>query len=336
MMKKSNITLKELSKILGVSISTISKALNDSPEISHDTKIKVKELAALHNYQPNVLARNLKSGTTKTIAVVLPTVKNNFFTEVLLGIETEIVKTDYNIIISITNESFEKEAQSINNLSNGIVDGFILSTSEETQVKQNFNHLTAAIDNNKPIVMFDRVIKTIESDKVLEDNREAVYKATNYLLKSGKKHIAIASTINNITVGKSRTAGYKKALEEFGITLNENDIITGSQDSIKSEVDHYLKTNKPDAFIGLDEDATLSALKSVKQKNYNIPQEVAVVGYANQNIAPHLTPELTTIDQNGIEIGRTIVKLLIDRLKNPTKPYEKVVLPSILCKRLSS
>ena len=116
-MKKS-ITLKELSKILGVSISTISKALNDSPEISHDTKTKVKELAALHKYQPNVLARNLKSGTTKTIAVVLPTVQNNFFTEVLLGIETEIEKTDYNIIISITNESFKKESKSVNNLSN--------------------------------------------------------------------------------------------------------------------------------------------------------------------------------------------------------------------------
>jgi len=334
-MKKS-ITLKELSKILGVSISTISKALNDSPEISHDTKTKVKELAALHKYQPNVLARNLKSGTTKTIAVVLPTVQNNFFTEVLLGIETEIEKTDYNIIISITNESFKKESKSVNNLSNGIVDGFIISTSEETQIEEDFNHLTSAIDNNKPIAMFDRVIKTIECDKVLEDNREAVYKATKYLLESGKKHIAISSTINNITVGKSRTNGYKKALEEFGITVNEADIVTGSQESIKNEVSKYLINNKPDAFIGLDEDGTLSALKAVKEKNYKIPEEVAVIGYANQNIAPHLTPELTTIDQNGIEIGKTIVRLLINRLKNPTKPFEKVVLPSILCKRLSS
>ena len=166
-MSQNNITLKELAKILDVSISTISKALNDSHEISEATKTKIKELAKLHNYQPNKLAINLKSGKTKTIAVLIPSIQNYFFAKVLLGIESVVAKSPYNIIIGITNESYEDEKENLQKLSNGIVDGFILSVAEETQIKQEFNHFK---NTSKPIVMFDRVIKTIESDKVLEDN----------------------------------------------------------------------------------------------------------------------------------------------------------------------
>ncbi len=334
-MKKS-ITLKELSKILGVSISTISKALNDSPEISHDTKTKVKELAALHKYQPNVLARNLKSGTTKTIAVVIPSVQNFFFAQVLYGIEQEIAKTDYNLVVSLTNESLEKESNNLNHFSNGIVDGFIVTASEETQIKKEYTHFKSALDNKKAIVMFDRVIKDINCDKVLVDDKEAVYKATSHLIKSGRKKIALVSTISNLTVGKSRIAGYKQALNENGIEFLESYVVSSSEEGIKKETDLFLSNNQTDAIIALDIQSSLSSLKSVKEKGLEIPKDVAIIGYSSERTASHLTPELSTISQNGIEIGRKATKLLIDRLKFPEKPFENIVVASKIQNRQSS
>lgn len=334
-MKKS-ITLKELSKILGVSISTISKALNDSPEISHDTKTKVKELAALHKYQPNVLARNLKSGTTKTIAVVIPSVQNFFFAQVLYGIEQEIAKTDYNLVVSLTNESLEKESNNLNHFSNGIVDGFIVTASEETQIKKDYTHFTSALENKKPIVMFDRVVKDITCDKVLVDDKQAVYKATSHLIKSGRKKIALVSTISNLTVGKSRIAGYKQALKENKIDFLEPYIVSSTEAGIKKEVDLFLNNHRTDAIIALDIQSSLSSLKSVKEKGLEIPKNVAIIGYSSERTASHLTPELSTISQNGTEIGRTATKLLIDRLKFPDKPFENIIIASKIDKRQSS
>ena len=335
-MKKSNITLKELSKILGVSISTISKALNDSPEISHETKIKVKELAELHKYQPNVLARNLKSGTTKTIAVVIPSVQNFFFAQVLYGIEQEIAKTDYNLVVSLTNESLEKESNNLNHFSNGIVDGFIVTASEETQIKKDYTHFTSALENKKPIVMFDRVVKDITCDKVIVDDKEAVYKATSHLIKSGRKKIALVSTISNLTVGKSRIAGYKQALKENNIDFLETFIVSSTEADIKKEVDSFLSNHKTDAIIALDIQSSLSSLKSVKEKGLDIPKDVAIIGYSSERTASHLTPELSTISQNGTDIGKTAAKLLIDRLKFPDKPFENIVIASKIDNRQSS
>ena len=142
---KKNITIKELSKILEVSISTVSKALNDSYEISDSTKERIKSAAKLHNYKPNKLAVNLKSGKTNTIGVVLPSIKNFFMSRVLRGIDSVIAKSQYNIIISITNESYDKEVQSVQTLSNGLVDAIIIAVSEETQIKQDFSHLNSLI-----------------------------------------------------------------------------------------------------------------------------------------------------------------------------------------------
>ena len=155
MASNSNITLKGLSKILNLSISTISKSLNDSSEISQITKDRVKEVAKLYNYQPNRVAVNLKSGKTKTIGVVLPSIQNYFFNNVINGIEQTIENTGYNILISITNESHKKEKQHLNSLANGLVDGFIISVAEETQQLKDVEHYKNALALKKPIIMFD-------------------------------------------------------------------------------------------------------------------------------------------------------------------------------------
>ena len=160
-MPGSNITLKQLSSILGVSISTISKALNDSHEISDSTKKRIVELAKLHNYQPNKIAVGLKSGKTNTIAVVIPSVQNSFFARALYGIESMISDTNFNIIVCLTKESYAKEVETFNMLSNGVVDGFIVAVCEETQNLQNYDHFNNVMDNGKTVVMFDRVILSL-------------------------------------------------------------------------------------------------------------------------------------------------------------------------------
>ena len=213
---KKNITIKELSKILEVSISTVSKALNDSYEISVSTKEKIQKYAKANNYKPNFNALSLKNRQTKTIGIIIPNMLNYFFAQVFNGIEKVANKRGYKIISCISNESFKKEVETIEMLSNGSIDGFILSLAEETVSKNNFSHFKEVLDNGTPIVMFDRVAHDVLCDKVIVDDFDATYNATKSLIDEGRKYIAFVSNINDISVGKLRERGYNKAILENG------------------------------------------------------------------------------------------------------------------------
>ena len=303
---KKNITIKELSKILEVSISTVSKALNDSYEISDTTKERIKSAAKLHNYKPNKLAVNLKSGKTNTIGVVLPSIKNFFMSRVLRGIDSVIAKSQYNIIISITNESYDKEVQSVQTLSNGLVDAIIIAVSEETQIKQEFSHLNSLI-GDIPLLMVDRIVNSISCDKVLVDDYNAVFNAVNELINEGRKSIALVSSINNLNVGKLRTKGYESAVE------NKQDriIVEGSDEYLEKELIKLIDLNKIDAIMALDQESTLAAYRIGKRKEVLTNKKVAIIGYASRVISEHLTPKLTTIDQHGKKVGSTAARLLL-------------------------
>ncbi|MFY0631272.1 MAG: LacI family DNA-binding transcriptional regulator [Flavobacteriaceae bacterium] len=326
-----NTTLKELSKILGVSISTISKALNDSHEISESTKERIKKAAKEYNYEPNRIAVNLKSGKTNTIGVILPSIKNFFLSRVLRGIEIVIADTSYNIIISITNESLEKEVQSMRTLANGFVDAIIIAVSEETQVKQDFSHLTN-FQSKKPLLMLDRVVDTIECDKVLVDDYEALFNATKELQKGGRKNIALASTIGNLSVGELRTKGYLAAIENHQQSI----IIEGEVDEIENQIVSLIEQKKVDAIVGLDEEASLASFRAGKKKAVLNNREISLIGYAGTTISEHLTPSLTTINQHGKKVGITAANLLLSKLKKPLKDAESVIVNSTLHKRRTS
>ncbi len=326
-MSRNNITLKELAKKLSVSVSTISKALNDSHEISDATKKRIKIVAKQHNYQPNKIALNLKFGKTNTISVVIPSIQNYFFSQVLIGIENVIAKSPYNIIVSITSESFKKETQIVKTLSNGVVDGFIIAVAEETQTTQKFHHFESALANNKPVVMFDRVVKSIDCDKVVVDDFESVFNATKHLINTGKKSIALVSTIPNLSVGKSRTNGYSKALIDASFTPL---IIENSKNTIKDTVEKLFLTKSIDAIIAIDEESSLAALKIAKKRNLQIPKQLTIIGYASKKMAENLCPELTTIYQHGFLIGQSCAKMLLERLKNKHKPIHKKIINSTL------
>ncbi|MDG1315565.1 MAG: LacI family DNA-binding transcriptional regulator [Flavobacteriaceae bacterium] len=332
-MAGSNITLKQLSSILGVSISTISKALNDSHEISDATKKRIVKSAKLHNYQPNKIAVGLKSGKTNTIAVVIPSVQNSFFARALYGIESMISNTNYNIIVCLTKESHSKEVETFNMLSNGVVDGFIVAVSEETQNLQNYDHFHNVIENGKPVVMFDRVIESVNCGKVTTNDFTALSEATQKLIESERKQIILLSTIHGLNVGKQRAQGYVKAMEAAGLAP----VLLESTDKLAGAVmADYLKSNSVDAIVALDTDASLSALKAVKSSGKKIPQDIAVIGYVSERMAHNLTPELTTINQHSYTIGNSAATMMVESLRTKSSEVKQLVISSTLSVRDSS
>ena len=328
---KKNITIKELSKILEVSISTVSKALNDSYEISDSTKERIKSAAKTYNYKPNKLAVNLKSGKTNTIGVVLPSIKNFFMSRVLRGIDSVIAKSNYNIIISITNESFDKEVQSVQTLSNGLVDAIIIAVSEETQIKKNFSHLSNLV-GDIPLLMVDRIVNSINCDKVLVDDYNAIFNAVNELIFEGKKSIALVSSINNLNVGKLRTKGYLAAIQN----KQEPIVIEGQEGYIESELSKLIESNKIDAIMALDQESSLAAFRIGKVKKVLNNKEVSIIGYASRVISEHLTPKLTTIDQHGKKVGITSARLLLKRLDSSESEPESIIVNSTVQKRFTT
>lgn len=337
---KAKATLKQIAKELGVSVSTVSKALNDSPEISEQTKVKIKEYAKLKNYKPNVIGLNLKNRKTKTIGVIIPNILNSFFAKVFSGIEKVADKKGYNVITCISNESLEKEVHTLEMLSNGTIDGFILSVSEEAQKLQDYNHFSAIINDGTPIVMFDRIADEVECDKVVVDDFDSALNSTQHLINLGCKNIALISSVDNLSVGKLRADGYLKALKDNNIPVNEKIILrTDSEDDMKAKIDSIFD-HKIDAIFALDENDSVAALRVSLKKGYKVPEDISIIGFADGILASRrLSPSLTTVSQHGIEIGEVAAKKLIERLEEPegeTSDYETIVIKTKLKEREST
>ncbi|SHM82509.1 LacI family DNA-binding transcriptional regulator [Flavobacterium chilense] len=337
---KAKATLKQIAKELGVSVSTVSKALNDSPEISEQTKVKIKEYAKLKNYKPNVIGLNLKNRKTKTIGVIIPNILNSFFAKVFSGIEKVADKKGYNVITCISNESLEKEIHTLEMLSNGTIDGFILSVSEEAQKLQDYNHFSAIINDGTPIVMFDRIADEVDCDKVVVDDFDSALNSTQHLINLGCKNIALISSVDNLSVGKLRADGYLKALKDNNIPINEKIILrTDSEEDMKAKIDAIFE-NKIDAIFALDENDSVAALRVSLKKGYRVPEDISIIGFADGILASRrLSPSLTTVSQHGIEIGEVAAKRLIQRLEEPegeTSDYETIVIKTKLKEREST
>ncbi|NHM03132.1 LacI family DNA-binding transcriptional regulator [Flavobacterium celericrescens] len=320
---KAKATLKQIAKEFEVSISTVSKALSDSPEISEATKIKIQEYAKLQNYKPNSIAKNLKNQRTNTIGVIIPNILNPFFAKVFSGIEKAALAKGYNVITGISNESYEKEMQVMDMLNNGTIDGFIVSVAEETQSVKEYQHFKDIINSGTPIVMFDRVAETIVCDKVIVDDFESSYDATQHLLKLGSKKIALLSTIGNLSVGKLRFDGYQKALEENNIKLNDKLLVVENEiDLFDKKLTNLFLKEKVDAIFALDEHASTMAMKLAIKKGIKIPEQLNIIGFADGVWSKRLTPSLSTVSQHAPEIGAKAAELLINKLNTKDEFYQ--------------
>jgi LacI family transcriptional regulator len=327
---RRKITLKQIAKELDVSISTVSKALRNSPEISQDTKQKVQAFAKLYNYRPNNIALSLKNRRTNTIGIIIPEIVHHFFSKVIRGVELVANKRGYNVIIGLSNESFSKEVLNMEMLANGSIDGFILSISKETQQLQGYHHFNETMSQGMPIVMFDRVVSEIKCDKVIVNDFGGAKEAVEKLISNGCKTIALVTTKDYVSVGKLRTQGYMEALNEADYEL-KSDLILKLDDTLDYEVHldaleaeiEGLFTSNPtiDGIFAVNELYALSAMKVARKLGKQVPDDVQVIGFTDGVLSKHSTPSLTTVSQHAQIMGERAAHLLIDKLE--TANYEQ-------------
>ena len=330
---KPRITLKKIAKEFGVSISTVSKALKDSHEISEETREKIKTFADYYNYKPNSLALQLRNQRTSVIGVVIPEIVHHFFSTVINGIEKYANEKGYNVMVCLSNESYEKEVSNFAVLTNGSVDGLIVSVARETQENQIYKHFEALISDDFPLVLFDRIIDEIKCDKVIIDDIGGAYKATNHLIEIGAKRIALITTQDYITVGSLRKEGYLKAIVSNGIAIDESLIfkIDDTKDLYEQIQKIINVKNPPDAILAVNEIYAAIALKTAKAKGLSVPKDIAIIGFTSGLISEFTYPPLTSVEQHGDLMGRQAAELLINRIEStaPNEFQKEVISPNL-------
>ncbi|SEA62724.1 transcriptional regulator, LacI family [Flavobacterium gillisiae] len=313
---KRKVTLKQIAKELDVSISTVSKSLRNSLEIGEDTRLKVQAFAKFYNYRPNNIALSLKNRKTKTIGIIIPEIVHYFFSTVINGIEQVANENGYSVIITLSDDSFDKEVLNMEMLANGSIDGFIMSLSKETQFKGDYHHISEVIDQGMPVVMFDRVSNEILCDKVIIDDKLAAYEAVQSLIDKGRKKIALVTTVDYVSVGKLRTDGYTKALLDNGIPFNEDLIIKIEDvDTCEIIIGKLLEDKAIDAVFAVNELFAVTSIKAANKMGVNVPKDLAVIAFTDGIISKYSTPTITTVSQSGKKMGNRAAKMLIDRLE---------------------
>lgn len=330
------ITLKEIAQEFNVSIATVSKALKDSHDIGRATREKIQKYANDKGYQPNIYALGLKNNKTKTIGLILPNILNRYFAKVFSGVEKIANQLGFHVIISISHDSYEKEVEATQFFLKGTVDGFIVSLAEETQKLQKYDHFKDAKKYGVGMVMMDRVTDEVLCDKVIVDDMEAAQKATNFFIENDRKHIALISIISHTSVGKLRIQGYKNALKEHEMLIDENLILrVGKHDDLETLLKIVLGSRKVDAILCLEETAAIETLAILKKQKYQVPEDISMIGFTNGELAQNVTPKITTVSQHGVYMGEQAMQFLIDRLEAMDKeltlhPRTKTVKTSIM------
>lgn len=313
-----------------MSISTVSKALKNSHEISRDTKDKIQAFAKLYNYKPNNIAISLKNKRTKNIGVIIPDIVHHFFTTVFRGIEKYANKRGYNVIICVSDESFDREVINMEMLANGSIDGFIMALAGETQLKKDYSHLKQVTEQGIPLVLFDRVTDEVRCDKVMLNDAEIAFEATMSLADSGRRSIALITTDNFFSVSNSREEGYRKALKKRNIEFDEQLVLRLPYNEDIDDIEPFLKNNKIDAVLSVNEIFAIHCMSVAQRLGYNIPNDISVIGFTDGILSKYSTPKLTTIAQHGDKMGEMAAKLLIEKIENDFDEEEEVFTTEII------
>ncbi len=335
------ITLKDIAERLNISVSTVSKALKDYPEVSKKTRRLVKEMAETLNYKPNSFAVNFRTKESKTIGVIIPEVVHQFFSSVIEGIIKQAEKKGYMVIILQSNESFELEKKQLDLLISKQVDGILISLANGTV---DFAHLNDIISQGKPLVMFDKIAKVVNCSKVIIDDRKAAYTATQHLIDIGCKRIAHFRGPLLPQNSIDRFLGYKQALIDNGISYDPGLVYISENTSFENGIENAKKliSEHPDVdgLFANPDIVAIGAVKEFKRQNINVPQDISVVGFSNYFMTSVVTPSLSTIDQPGYLMGKRAFKLLYKEMKRKKndKPfkYKEEILETSLIIRESS
>ncbi|PVX52304.1 LacI family transcriptional regulator [Balneicella halophila] len=330
------VTIKDIAKALDVSISTVSRALKDSPEISPKTRELIKKTAKDMKYHPNPIAVALKTSKSHTIGVIVPKIVNTFYAGVVEGIEEIADKHGYQVFVSSTNEDYQKEVKHVNAFINSRADGVILSLSRGTTVLDHIQHLQ---DLEIPTVLFDRTTKNLKIPRVVTDDAKAAYKAVMHLINGGAKNIAMLSGPKHLLIGRNRTRGYQEALEKAGLTFNPDLVIHSdfTIDNAQKATKSLLENEDVDAIFCLNDDLAVGAIYAAKELGLNVPEDVAVVGFYNSKRSHYMNPSISTVDLNPHELGVLAAGLLFEHITSGEVDNEKeIVVPSNLIIRESS
>lgn len=334
----NQVNLKRLAKELNLAVSTVSRALSDSYDISEETKKKVLALAKKLNYQPNPFARSLRNRSSKTIAVILPEITNNYFSVAINGIEEIAQANNYHVLIYITHENLQKEAEIVKLLLNGRVDGIIMSLSGGSE---DTGHLKELQESKVPVVFFDRVPDTIETLKVTTNNFESGYLATSHLISKGSQRIAYLTYSGDLSIEQQRMKGYLESVANRGLPHTEDLIIrcnTNLEESYQKIKALFSTENRPDGVFASVESLAILAYEVCSELRLKIPEDIKIVGFSNLRTASLLSPALTTITQPAFDMGQEAGKALFEALKKPHIKMENhtIVLRSSLVERRST
>lgn len=340
-MKFEAVTIKDIAKALGLSTSTVSRALRDSYEISPETKKLVIEYAEKINYHPNPIALSLKERRSRSIGVMVCEIANSFFSQSINGIESIAYNNGYNVIIAQSRESFEREMMNLQFLTSRSIDGLIISVSTETE---DFSYLKELTEKGLPVVFFDRIVDEVTTHKVIVDNYKGAYDATSHLINNGYTRIAAVTNAEFLSITKERLAGYKAALADNDIPIDESLIrychhggmILGE---VEEAVDSLLKAQKmPDAIFASSDKLTTGCFRILKSKKILIPDDMGLVGFSNSDLTELFEPPLTIIRQPAFEMGEIATTLLLQLIesKRPVTDFETKILASQLIIRDSS
>ncbi|UYZ59666.1 LacI family DNA-binding transcriptional regulator [Hymenobacter latericus] len=316
-------SISDLAKQLNLSVSTISRVLNNHPAISDATKKRVWELAKQLNYQPNHLAAALRKGRSNTLGVVVPHIDGHFFALVLKGIETIANLAGFNVMICQSNENEAHEKKNLATLLNAQVDGILVSVSLTTR---DFSHFDEVRRRNIPLVFFDRVVETPEASAVVLDDYQGAYQAVSHLIEQGCTHIAHLGGPQHVNICQNRYRGYQAALQAHGIAYNEA-LVHFSNLSMQDGHDgmEQLLQQAPqlDAVFAANDLSLVGAMQVLKQHGLRVPNNVALAGFSNELFSSLTEPQLTSVDQRCEEMGRTAVHLLLELMaqnENDEKP----------------
>lgn len=337
------VTLKQIAEKLGISITTVSKALKEYPDVSKKTRKLVRETASMLNYKPNSFAVNLRTKESKIIGLIIPVIVHHFFSSVIKGIVAQAEKKGYLVIILQSNESYELEKKQIDLLLSKRVDGILISLANETA---DFKHLNQVISQETPLVMFDKIAKIVKCSKVIIDDRKAAYKATQHLIDIGCKRIAHFRGPLLPQNSIDRFLGYKKALIDNNLEYDPSLVYICecgemSFEEGKKNASQLLKDHKDIDGIFINTDlVAIGAMTELIKQGVKIPDDISVVGFSNWFMASIISPSLTTINQPGLEMGKNSFKLLYkeikERKKKKTINYKELVLETELVIRDST
>lgn len=329
-------TIVDIARKLGLSPSTVSRALNDHPDVREETKRRVRKTARSLSYSPNPIAKSLKSNRTSTIGVIVPEIEHYFFASAISGIEEVASAANYSIVLCQSNESFEREVANTRLLIQHRVAGIIISVSLETTRGLHFRELSA---RHIPLVCFDRVCDDVRSSKVLIDDYRSAYDAVRYLIDNRRARIAHLGGPQSVGIYAKRRNGYIDALHDAHLPPSEKLMKAGGlyeEHGYQSIASMLREDVIPDAIFAVNDSVAIGAIQRIKESGLTIPGDVAVIGFSNDKITRFVDPPLTTVDQPATEMGRTAARILIDTIEGKLTEPKTVIIPTKLIIRKSA